>query len=276
MPVIPLPGVQPTALLDALRQVASDLNVARLTTGETRDRLIAYGRWVMNSASHLGQLVRADDVDRLVLTRRQWALQAVDPFGPPETLGPLLNLEFDERARCFDDIVSQQEAIVRRWVDRTGLVVVADTNVYVEHDDPLEGYDWAGIVGAGMEPIHLVVPMIIVDELDKMKRNHRKGVPARARQTLQALERLLLGDPLATAKLAPATAEHGPVSLELLVDEPGHVRLDDADDELVDRAVALSGIAGRKVSFVTGDHGALFRGAIQGLKVHHLPVPDSR
>jgi predicted ribonuclease YlaK len=191
-------------------------------------------------------------------------------------LNPLLNLEFEERAKDFELAVAEWQATVARWAQHTGFVVVADTNVFIEHREAIDEQDWSGIVGAAMAPVHLVVPTIVIDELDKAKRNHRRDVPARARATLQTLERLLLGAPTSSAKLLPATAVHGPVSVELLLDPLGHVRLDDSDDELADRVLALAARVGREVHFVTGDHGALFRGAVQGLSVHHLPVPESR
>jgi hypothetical protein len=86
--VTPLPGAQPETVLLALQQVQQDLNQARFQTGASRDNLVAYCRWVMNSASQLRYVLRPEDIDKLVLTRRQWALQAADPGHPPRDVEP--------------------------------------------------------------------------------------------------------------------------------------------------------------------------------------------
>lgn len=275
MPITPLPGVQPNTLLDVLRQVHNSASMAQASGGSATDHLVAYARWARNAASQLARMLRPEDVDRLVLTRRHWVIQGLDPQGLPETIEPLVNLELEERVRTLANAVSKQEAIIERWVARTGLVVVADTNVYVEHEEPLASYDWQGIVGAGAaRGLHLVVPTIVIDELDGLKRHNRQKVKSQARQKLRTLEELLLENPLGVAELQPMHDSVGAVTVELLLDDPEHVRLPHPDDELVDRALTLSVVAGRQVHFVTGDHGALFRGAVADLVVYHLPTPD--
>ncbi len=273
MPITPLPGVQPKTLLDALRQVHNSASTAHASGGSATDRLVAYARWARDAASQLAKMLRPEDVDRLVLTRRHWVIQGLDPGGLPETIELLVNLELEERLRTLATAVLKQEAILDRWASRTGQVVVADTNVYVEHEDPLASYDWRRIVGAGARGLHLVVPTIVIDELDRLKRHNRRKVRSQARQKLRTLEEQLLENPLGVAELRPEHDSVGAVTVELLLDDPEHVRLPDADDELVDRAQTLSVIAGRDVHFVTGDHGVLFRGAVAGLVVHHLPTP---
>ncbi|MFI1377214.1 hypothetical protein ACH4UY_35085 [Streptomyces longwoodensis] len=45
----------------------------------------------------------------------------------------------------------------------------------------------------------------------------------------------------------------GEISVEIVLDQPGHVRLPIADDEIVDRAVTFPVLAGRPVRLLTCD-----------------------
>ena len=64
--------------------------------------------------------------------------------------------------------------------------------------------------------------------------------------------------------------ESGKVTVELLLEEPGHVRLPHPDDELVDQALALEALSGRKVYLVTFDTGMSVRARAAGLEVIKL------
>src|SRR6185437_17047943 len=70
----------------------------------------------------------------------------------------------------------------------------------------------------------------------------------------------------------PAT-EHtarGEVTLELLYDPPGHIRLAINDDEIIDRAVAIQPLANRDVTLITYDTGQSTRARKAGLKAVKL------
>lgn len=76
----------------------------------------------------------------------------------------------------------------------------------------------------------------------------------------------------------------GRVSVELLFDPPGHVRLPINDDEIIDRASAVQNLAERPVTLLTYDTGQSTRARNAGLTVVKLtedigpdPTPeDSR
>jgi hypothetical protein len=58
----------------------------------------------------------------------------------------------------------------------------------------------------------------------------------------------------------------GEVTVEILFDSPGHVRLPIDDDEIIDRAVAAKAFAGREVTIVTYDTGQGMRAREAELK----------
>ncbi|MEU7802515.1 hypothetical protein AB0B10_24970 [Micromonospora arborensis] len=64
------------------------------------------------------------------------------------------------------------------------------------------------------------------------------------------------------------------MSVEVLLDPPGHVRLASNDDEIVDRVVAVQALAGRPVRLVTYDTKMAMRARHVGLRVHRLEQPE--
>jgi hypothetical protein len=66
------------------------------------------------------------------------------------------------------------------------------------------------------------------------------------------------------------TQGEAPVTLEIVLDQPSHVRLPIEDDEIIDRAATIRLIAGRDVRLLTCDTGQATRGRIAGLTVTKL------
>ena len=62
----------------------------------------------------------------------------------------------------------------------------------------------------------------------------------------------------------------GEVTLEFLLDPPGHHRLSIADDEIVDRALAVKHSSGRDVTVMTYDTGHATRARVAHLEVEKL------
>jgi len=119
--------------------------------------------------------------------------------------------------------------------------------------------------------------MVVVDELDRLKEIKDRHVRWRAGYTLAVLDRLFAKN-TSPARLhaagalppAPDGRMRGEVHVELLFDPPGHVRLPINDDEIVDRALAVEPLAGRKVTLLTYDTGQSTRARNVGLQVVKL------
>jgi len=130
---------------------------------------------------------------------------------------------------------------------------VLDTGVYIKHDKKLEETDFGATLGIWGSPIRVLVPMVVVDELDRLKETKDRHVRWRAGYTLAVLDRLFAQSTAparlhaaGTLPLAPDGRMRGEVHVELLFDPPGHVRLPINDDEIVDRALAVEALASRK------------------------------
>ncbi|MFD3730217.1 hypothetical protein [Streptomyces sp. NPDC058632] len=66
----------------------------------------------------------------------------------------------------------------------------------------------------------------------------------------------------------------GKVNVEIVLDTPGHVRLDRPDAEIIDRTVALQGLAGRGVRLLTCNTSQHTRGRAAGLQVAKVAMKD--
>jgi len=215
----------------------------------------------------LGNQVSNCDLDRLVLTERYRLLLAglVGTMTSTErpvqrVLNGLVSLELDDRVADFEAAIKALQGKVARW-SGCGHYVVPDTSFYIHHKDKLEDVDFGPLVNVWKSEITVLVPIVIVDELDRLKESKDKPVRWRAGYTLAVLDRLF-ADGTGRVRLRPGDMVPGSdgltrseVTIELVVDPPGHVRLPDDDDEIIDRALAIEPLADRKVTLLTYDTG---------------------
>ena len=271
MLVTPLPGADRSNLRAALREIVRDLTNLR---GSSEPDRIAYLRWAGEAARKIHGQIREADVQRLVLTRWYELLFAHSLARDP-ALSNLVALEIDERVRALDAALSSLENRISQWSAR-GLFVVADTNVYL-NADKLDELDIGGLIDAGNEAIHWLIPIVIIDELDKLKQHSNQHVRWRAGYTLGILDELLGKTgryPAVLRSVVPPSRDHdtgrGPVTVEVLLDPPGHVRLPIADDEIIDRIGAATPLAARPIWLLTYDTGATMRAREAGVPVKKL------
>jgi predicted ribonuclease YlaK len=124
------------------------------------------------------------------------------------------------------------------------------------------------------DPVHLLVPIIVVDELDGLKKSKDRHQRWRAGYTLAVLDRLFASSaepaqltPEDFSVLGSGGLPRGEVTIELIFDPPGRVRLPINDDEIIDRVLAIQPLAGRDVTLLTYDTGQSTRALAAGLPV---------
>lgn len=280
--VATVPSVALTDLSRALVEVQTRLVNTRATAGTGVDVYNAYIGWVNEAVQHLAWMVPTGTLDHLVLTTRYWSLQAQPGSAALQPVQQMMNVELAERDRAFSTALAEVHAEINRWNQHVGVLTVLDTSFYITHPDKLEEADFAPHLGLRGEPIRLVVPILIIDELDGLKRSGDKHLRWRAGYSLGVLDRVLrhsTGPAQLRAEDSAAITEgsgeipRGAVTLEVLFDPPAHARLPIADDEIVDRALAVQASAERAVRFVTYDTAQSFRARHAGLDVHKLDIP---
>lgn len=176
-------------------------------------------------------------------------------------LNGLVSLELDRRVTDFDEAIRALQGQILRWSGYERFVM-PDTSFYIQHPDRLEDLDTGPLFGDPHADFVLLVPMVVIDELDRLKESKDKHTRWRAGYTLAVLGRRFPDKGVTGAELAHEQAEPGPLVaplgklwVELLFDPPGHVRLPVEDGEIIDRALSVEPLAGRRVTVLTCDTG---------------------
>jgi hypothetical protein len=237
---------------------------------------------------HLGNQITRADLDRLVLTPGYERLLSVAgrltsfEVGTQRVLNGMVSLELQQRVAAFEAAYKELDEQIHRW-SQLGAFLVADTTVFIEHEKKLEELDLAAIADAedDLAPVHLLVPIVVVDELTGLKDKADKPYKRwRAGYTLAVFDRIFTkGRGPAVLQAAAPTADGSQtpqrveVTAEIVFDPPGHVRLPINDDELVDRTLAIQALAGRTVTLVTFDTNQSTRARAAGLTVKKLTKP---
>jgi hypothetical protein len=288
MLVTPLPGTSRDNLLNTFREVHNAAYNLRGRGGPAHDRLTEYIEWATLTVQRLSSQIKAADLDRLVLTRGYerllsgfGSMTGLDA-GTQRVLNGLVSLELTQRVDAFEDAIKALDSQIKRW-SMPGTFVVADTSVYIEHEDKLEVLDFVPLLNVRGDPVHVLVPIVVVDELDGLKRSKDNHERWRARYTLAVLDRVFAsstGPARLRAEdfsaLGSGGIPRGEVTIEMVFDAPGHVRLPINDDEIIDRALVIQPLAGREVTLLTYDTGQSTRARSVGLRVHKLTPPDRR
>jgi hypothetical protein len=277
-----LPHIDRTHLSQTLHELHRKVSnlAGGVAGGDASAWLLAYLDWASDAARALRLLVSSDDIDRLVFTRRYELLLAAAGrligIDQQRLVNGLVSIEIDHRMAAFADACTAVDEQIKLWT-QPGVFVVADTSVYIQHDQKLEALDFALLVPVRDEPIHVLVPIVVVDELDGLKDIKDRHVRWRAAYTLGVLDRVC-GQVTGPARLRAAdfsALDHGgiprgEVTIEIVTDPPHHRRLPINDDEIVARAKSFEPLAGRAITLLTFDTNQTTRARKAGLAVQKL------
>ncbi|MGW3231478.1 PIN domain-containing protein [Kitasatospora sp. NPDC001095] len=271
------PGANRENVLQALRDVETE--VSNLYTGSplgAGELVLAYLEWANNAVERLTSQLSEREIERLVFTRRyEHLLAGAADFGSGSMerfTNSLVRLELRQRQTAFEEAVRRLQEAINRG-PQAALTVVFDTSMFIEHPQELEYIDWAALVGAEFGTVHLMVPIVVIDELDRLKESTNKHVRHRARRALKVIDGLFPKGDRCYRILRKGDGGPG-VAAEILFDPPAHTRLPIADDEIVDRALAVSPVVGGRMKLFTYDVGQSSRARHAGLDVEKLSPPE--
>ncbi|MFI6263465.1 PIN domain-containing protein [Micromonospora sp. NPDC051006] len=294
MLIASVPGVNREHLLDTLNSLHNSLvSVQAAGPISAVQRALRYLEWTHETRRMLRRQVHPDSLEYLMPGRSYevvlTAAAAVRDFNlaaaesgeesysrsasrdGSRQLNGLLAMLMDEQV---ETLIAARDALAGEMqrFQRDGVLVVLDTNIYMEHPQQIEDIDFAALLHAGFEPIHILVPLVVVDELDKGKRSGWNGW--RAGYSLSYIDRVgQQGGLMREKDMRHDETARGQVTIEVVLDPPGHVRLPINDDEIVSRALAIKTLAGKQVRLVTYDTGMAMRGRAAGLQVCWLEQP---
>ncbi|MFD0403804.1 PIN domain-containing protein [Kitasatospora sp. NPDC127116] len=274
------PDAHREGALQALEHVHT--KVSNLYTGFSGDAgqlVLAYLEWANDAFSHLEGRISETDIDRLIFTRRyEHMLAGATELGAAHVVrftNSLVRLELGVRSRELALAVNAlKEAIANR--PAVALNAVFDTSLFIHHPEKLDAIDWVALTGLSEGAVNLMIPMVVIDELDRTKDTHSKGdVRGRARVALAVIDRLFPKGDETFPVLQKGGAGGLDVTVEIMFDPPRHTRLPIADDEIVDRTLALRPMVGdAPVTLFTYDTGQSTRARYAGLDARKLRQRD--
>lgn len=278
MLITPAPGANRSNVLSALRNVATDASNLQRPYDSAYKRLLAYLQWANSAARLLRNQVSRRDIDRLVLTPGHAALLAgvghLAGTIQEGLVNSLVDLEVTERIDAISAAAAAVQNLLVRWPeDDSTSYLIPDTSFYIQHPQRLEDVDFTDLLDLRPDRrVHLLFPMVIVDELDALKESKDRRVRWRAGSTVAVLDRVL--NDSGTGSLREPSgfgAGEDPqcgITVEVLFEHRGHVRLPLPDDEIVDRCVGADTLAGLQgVTLLTYDTGQSTRARLQKLRV---------
>lgn len=173
-----------------------------------------------------------------------------------------LKQQLDRFTEMVDELMALQP-----FIERPGLIVVPDTSAFVEgvYFTDLTWQELADI--DPRMPVRLVVPVLVVDELDELKRG-RDRARERARSVLRRLWELN-----SNGKKTATIPGSRPVTVEVLADDSWHVRRPVNDNEIIERALYVGEITGKDVILAAADYSMLFQASSAGLKTALVDRP---
>lgn len=268
MPLSPHPWSSRDQVLEALRDVHREaVNALNVRSDELN---VTYRRWVADAEHRLRPLLRPEDFERLILTPRSLAIQTMGGMNEP-----LIRNELQARGPALQEVITDLENQERRWTG--GVLVVPDTNLFL-HAAKIKEIDYRGTIEQRDQPIRLVLPMVVLDELDHLKQSRDPHIRWRARHTLSVIDNALgnsdrgelVPADFSSLKSGSGSIPRGQVTIEVLLEPRGHRRLPIADDEIIDTALTIQYGAGRAVHAITFDTGFATRARLAGLVVTKL------
>jgi hypothetical protein len=287
-----VPGTRGVAVWETMRQVSSELqNLSSGPPGGANDAaalaqawVVAYLEWASNTARMLRFMISSGDIDRLVLTKRYElilsTIGSVGRDGLQRVINGLVATEIDHRVAALNSVIASLDARLRMW-ERTwepfGAFVAVDSSFILNHPQKLDEADFAELLDVREAPIHVMVPMVVVDELDRLKEvRNNDHVRWRSGQALAVLEdrsqRQVEGPVLLreadSSALGHGGIPRGQVTIEIVPDPPEHVPLAVDDEEIVQRVKSWEPLTPNgKITFMTYDTGQAHRARLAGLSV---------
>jgi hypothetical protein len=247
-------GVTVEQALQELDQIIRDsLQTRNIGAPESpRVKLKSYLNWVYGAQIRLRSVFANTELEDSLLARAYWHV-SMSSIPPSPELGRLVDEELLFQAgnpgvpggRLGE--AADRLRTLRRLARRPGRICVPDTNALL-HYTRYDQLPWPERIGQPI--VRLIVPLVVIDELDNKKYARREEFQQRARELLALIDRYETAAPDAYSPLRQG------VTFEVLPDEPGHFRAASTDQEILERCEFLAQVTGSPVTLVTGDSGS--------------------
>lgn len=234
-----------------------------------RELAESYLRWTETAAEALSHHLGAEKAEEIIQTQNYWAIRTANDNSP--RLIALVWNEAPSRGRLLTAIAETITNERKRWADEGATIVVPDTNVFLQENKPFDQVGWPSAVGSQID-VRLVFPMVVIHELDRLKRQGNNTTRTAARHALRWMVEHLPLQP--DRRSAPLSKSIPTTTIEVDVDgSPSKV--EDADGEIIRFARRLAIISKLPTLLVTYDLGMRLRAATFGVKAIQLPDEEN-
>lgn len=228
------------------------------------DPVMDYIDWVDHVEGHLRALYTSSERAEHLMSRRYWALAE---NGSPQYMYKHLTTEIDLQRKHLRALVEELQELLKVG-ERPGQLVTFDTNVLL-HFNRIDLIKWHDVVRSA-DSIRLVIPVLVLDELDEKRYTGSQQTKKAARTALRPLEdRLADLESRGYADLPDGT------TVEYFL-AGGDKRPGNPDADILDQAELLQHVAAREVTVATGDLGMRQRAVTRGMKVATMPPRFAR
>lgn len=253
-------------VVQAFRQVADAAGnaggaIAR-PTGEQLQN--SYLSWTEDAVRALSNVIDRDAASDFIHTQHYWALRTASADTP--RLVAQVMAELENRKRILGEIADSLDRERKRWLAHPAILVVPDTNLFLQEGKPFREIDWLDIVGRAGD-VRLVIPIVVIHELDRLKRTGNNTTRSLARQALRWLVENLPAD--LKEQSEPLSSAIPTTRLEVYVHD-GNSRPEDADGVIIRTARRLAQLSEMSTKLVTYDLGMKLRAATVGVATLQL------
>ncbi|GGL42408.1 hypothetical protein H9L10_11165 [Phycicoccus endophyticus] len=260
-------------LRNAIRVLRSQAQALDNLSGTSAaDRLASYQAWASQASEVLRSAFDLVDVETLINTQRHDFLLDISQADAQLLINTAVSAEKADRSKVFRSVLDGLESMQACCDQLPDYLVVPDTNVFLHQEAYFDELDWDELAGVSAN-LRVMLPMAVVREIDKGKRaqagkkvsdSNDQPVRSRARQTSKRLREMF-------PYVDVVKVLSNRTSVELLLDPVGHKHLEDADSEIIERAMALKTVSRKEVYIATGDGHMQFMAKVAGLKVVAFP-----
>lgn len=251
------PGVTAMRALESLRTLDTDLG--NILPSQIPD---SYLKWVEDAEVQLRSLFADDALADGLLSQRYFHIRQLIPNSVQARPWPLVDAERALQKSRLDQAVAELKSYAA-LADRTGHPFVLDTHVFL-HYTLFTDIDW--VKEFDCEQVRLIVPLIVLDELDDKTFSHNKRLARRADKVLRAFDGFL-----ETMTTDGVSEVRKGVTVEILGDDKSHQRRTNSDSEIIDRAQFFHQVIEKPVTMVTGDRGLRVRSKARSIQVVMMP-----
>jgi len=258
-------ATSPKTAVDKLNWAHTEAGNLRGRNLQGSDLLVEYLKWATEATRQLGPCLHPTEINRLIYTQRYWSLQTISQAAAP-TITTLVFGELDQRVTALSEAKDELTRAYIVWGARDH-VVVLDTSALI-HGPFIGELNLAAhcdLPGSA----DLLVPLVVLDELDGLKESNKEHTRTRARRTLNWFAHNIDGD---THRRHNENGDD--ITVHLLNEDLDHTRLPIADNEIIDQAVTISLATGRtSFTLYTNDFGQAHRARRSGLRTKIVKEP---